>query len=112
MGRVLAGGSIFVLSSRTEGFGMVIIEAMSKGLPVISFDCPSGPAEIITHDQDGLLVPNGDVGALARALDELMGDDGARHRLGTAALTTSERYDLDIIGWRWDELIRVLARDR
>ena len=109
MGRVLADASISVLSSRNEGFPMVLIEAMSKGLAVVSFDCPTGPAEIITHGQDGLLVPNGDVGALARALDELMGDDAARHRLGTAALATSEHYDLDIIGWRWDELIRVLA---
>jgi glycosyltransferase involved in cell wall biosynthesis len=108
LGEALAQGSIFVLSSRFEGFGMVIVEAMSKGLAVVSFDCPRGPSEIITHGRDGLLVPELDVAALGTAISALATDPRRRAQLGEAAIETARRYDREAIGARWDSLLQVL----
>ena len=105
LGTELAQASLFVLSSRFEGFGMVIVEAMSKGLPVVSFDCPRGPAEIITDGEDGRLVPPEDVGALSARVLELIEDAGERRRLAAAALATAQRYDARAVGQEWDALL-------
>ena len=98
--------SIFVLSSRFEGFGMVLIEAMACGLPVVSFDCPAGPDEIITDGVDGLLVPSGDVHALAEKLMVLMSDENLRRRLGQQARQTAQRYDMTVLVNQWTALLR------
>jgi glycosyltransferase involved in cell wall biosynthesis len=105
IGAALATGSVFVLSSRHEGFGMVLIEAMSKGLAVVSFDCPHGPADIISDGRDGLLVPGGDVGALSAALLRVIDDEGLRRRLGAAGVESAHRYDRAEIATRWEDLL-------
>ena len=101
---VYQNSSVFVLSSRFEGFGMVLVEAMACGLPVVSFDCPAGPDEIITDGYDGLLVPAGDVHALAEKLTMLMADENLRHRLAYQARQSSERYDMANIAKQWQKL--------
>jgi glycosyltransferase involved in cell wall biosynthesis len=99
----------FVLSSRYEGFGNALGEAMAAGLPVVSFNCDYGPAEMIRTDEEGLLVPTGDVPALAMALSRLMEDAALRVRLGEAAKAAGERFRPDAIVRRWDELLAEVA---
>ena len=103
--------SIFVLSSRFEGFGMVLVEAMACGLPVVSFDCPAGPDEIITDGVDGLLVPSGDVHALAEKLMALMSDESLRIRLGQQTLLTAQRYDMATLAGQWKALFEKVIKN-
>jgi glycosyltransferase involved in cell wall biosynthesis len=109
LGEAFSRASVFALSSRYEGFGMVIIEAMSKGLPVVAFDCPRGPSEIINDGVDGVLVPAGDVDALADALLALIGDADRRRALGAAAVRTAGGFDVRAVGRQWDELLTTLV---
>lgn len=99
-----ARASICVMSSRTEGFPLVAQEAMSAGVPVISYDCPSGPRELITHDVSGLLVGPGSKAGLAGALRRLVSDDEARSRLGEGAFAASRAYAPDVLAARWEEV--------
>ncbi|WP_428951700.1 glycosyltransferase family 4 protein [Streptomyces sp. cg35] len=105
----LAKSSLYVLSSRFEGLPMVMIEAMSHALPVVSFDCPTGPADVLTHGVDGLLVPEQDPDALADALGRLMGDRDLRAEMGTAALLTAAAYGPDAVHPRWEALFTELT---
>jgi glycosyltransferase involved in cell wall biosynthesis len=105
----MAQGSLYVLSSRFEGLPMVMIEAMSLGLPVVSFDCPTGPAEVIEDGRSGVLVPDGDVGALADAMLAVVEDADYRRALAAGAAERAKDYALDSIGARWEELISELS---
>lgn len=102
--------SLFVFSSRFEGFGMVLIEAMACGLPVVSFDCPCGPKDIVRHNEDGLLVPSGDTSQLADALHQMMSGERKRHSMASAAIKNVQRFKLDVICERWNALFENVVR--
>ncbi|SFC21143.1 Glycosyltransferase involved in cell wall bisynthesis [Flagellimonas taeanensis] len=101
--------SIHVLSSRYEGFGMVITEAMACGLPSISFDCPYGPSDIITDGHNGLLVENGKTEDMANSISKLIEDDALRKRLGHNAKISVNRYKIREMGKVWHDLFLELA---
>ncbi len=108
LGKQLERASVFALSSRFEGFGMVLVEAMSHGVPVVSFDCPRGPGEIVSPGVDGLLVPEGDVVGLGQALLELVSDAERRHRFGAAAAENARRFGVGAVAERWEDLLQRL----
>ena len=100
--------SLFVCSSRFEGFGMVIVEAMACGLPVVSFDCPWGPRSIISNGEDGVLVENGNVDALADNLIRVIRTGDYVHELANNAIKKSNKYRLEIITMKWKSLFELL----
>ena len=102
--------SIFVLSSRFEGFGMVLTEAMACGLPVVAFDCPWGPRSIINDGDDGSLVENGNVEALADSLVRLMGDAALRQRMAANGIKNVQRFSIDYIAECWKDLFESSVR--
>jgi glycosyltransferase involved in cell wall biosynthesis len=108
----MARSSIYVLSSRFEGFPLVLIEAMSKGMAVVAFDCPTGPADIVDDHRNGLLVPAKDVEGLTAAIMEMVGDEDLRRRCAGAAVETARDYTMAAIGPKWDEMLQELVRRR
>ncbi|WP_354682045.1 glycosyltransferase family 4 protein [Cupriavidus necator] len=98
--------SVFCLSSRYEGFGLVLIEAMAFGLPIVSTDCETGPRELLTPGQDALVVPVEDADALARALLTVIRQPDLAHRLGAGGRGKAGAFTLEQIAMQWDALVR------
>lgn len=101
---VYLNSSIFTLPSRFEGFGLVIIEAMACGVPVVAFDCENGPRNIITNNQNGLLVKPFDVDEYADSLLRLICDEQLRSQMGNRALDSSKQYMIEDIALQWKNL--------
>ena len=110
--REYAKSSILVLSSRYEGFGLVLVEAMSCGVPCVAFDCPFGPRDIINSGIDGLLVKYLDVKALADGLCTLIENVKLRQAMGNKAFEHIQRYDVDHVMQMWMDLFNKLKLDK
>jgi glycosyltransferase involved in cell wall biosynthesis len=99
-----AAASIFVLSSRAEGFGLVLLEAMACGLPCITFDCPSGPRDIVRNAYTGFLIAPGDNSSFIKHLERLMASQSERQTLGEQAKLDAILFDGDLISTKLNDL--------
>jgi glycosyltransferase involved in cell wall biosynthesis len=101
--------SVFAFSSRFEGFGMVLIEAMACGVPCVSYDCPCGPHDIIRSGEDGFLVPNHDENLFTQQLLQLIENPELRRKMGIQAKQNVQRYLPEVVVKKWDELFKSLV---
>lgn len=100
--------SIYLLTSRFEGFGMVIAESMACGVPVIAFDCPYGPRNIIKNQCDGILVENGNIEQFAKEVCHLMKEEATRISMGEKARKNIRRLNIEQIAQKWQDLFNKL----
>lgn len=104
--------SLYIMSSRYEGLPLVLMEAMSVGLPCVSFACPCGPRDIIHDGEDGILCENGNIQALAEGICKLIEDESLRKEMGRKAAINIQRYNLDNIMQQWDRLFKEVIKER
>ncbi|MFF8945175.1 stealth conserved region 3 domain-containing protein [Streptomyces sp. NPDC014864] len=107
-----AKASVALLTSRNEAFGLVLAEAQAAGVPVVSYDAPNGPREVVIDGQTGVLVPPGDIDALTSALLLLIEDAELRHRMGAAALAAAGRFSPAVVTSHWERMFHELVAER
>ena len=109
IGEKLIEASIYAFPSRSDGFGLVITEAMECGLPTVAMDCECGPREIVT-ERTGIVVPDKDVAAFSRSLEKLMNDNLLRKEMGQAAMKEVSRFYCENIMPKWLTLLETLIK--
>ncbi len=103
---IMRKAEIFILSSRYEGLPMVLLEALSQGLACISYDCVSGPSEIIENNVNGVLVANQDKDEMAKELKRLMIDENLRNSLRERSSITLDKFSIEKVGKKWSALLQ------
>lgn len=101
---IMKESEIFVLSSKSEGLPMVLLEAMSQGMVCVSYDCISGPSEIITNNVDGILVKDQDKNEMINQLGNLVNNQQLRERIRSNTPKSLEKFSLEKVGSKWEEL--------
>lgn len=104
--QIYKDASILVMSSRYEGFGMVLLEAQTVGLPTISFDCKCGPSEIIVNGENGYLIEEGDIEGMAQKILQLIENESLRKRMGENAYNNALRFSEDVVMSKWERLFK------
>ena len=107
-----AQSSIFVLCSRFEGFGLVLIEAMKTGLPCVVFDCPFGPSDVVVDGECGYVVPEGDIKLFANRLSILIEDENVRNQFSKASIEREKNYNPDEVMSKYKLLVEQLANNK
>lgn len=102
----MINSSCLILTSKYEGFGMVILEAMEAGLPVISYDCPKGPSELVTIGANGYLAKVGDTMTLAQGICSVISNEELRKRFGAESKRRAGDFTLEKTMKKWDDLFR------
>lgn len=103
--------SIFLMTSRTEAFGMALVEAMASGLSCIAYDCPSGPRAIIENEVNGFLIEDGNLNAFVQKLELLIEDENLRFQMGKVAQKSMKKYQIDSIMQQWKTLFESLINE-
>lgn len=105
----LLDSSCLVMSSRFEGFPMILLEALATGLPIVCYDCPKGPSEIVTIGANGYLAKVGDTATLAQGICSVISNEELRRRFGAESKRRSENYTLQKTMDKWDSLFREIT---
>jgi len=106
---ILNEGEIFILPSRFEGLPMTLLEAMSQGIPCIAYNCVSGPSDIITHRENGLLIEDQNQEAMVSGLFELIENEDMRAKFRKSAPFTMDKFRIENVGKRWEDLISAVV---
>lgn len=111
MNDVYMNAAALLLTSRYEPFGLVLLEAMSYGVPVVAFDCPYGPSEIITDGVDGFVIKNRNLIEYANRVCQLIEDENLCVEIGKAGIQSSQRYHFELIMPQWTKLFEIILGD-
>jgi glycosyltransferase involved in cell wall biosynthesis len=102
--------SIYLMTSRSEGFPMVLLEAMTMGLPCVGYDCPCGPRAIIRNNENGFLVENGNIDSFVQKIESLIENEDLRIEMGKNAQESTKKYNIDSIMQQWKSLFEEIAK--